>query len=153
MLIRCARCQAIFSVQEGLAGPVQRAFRVECGRCQAVFDAQAGQLPEAPRTPPPRRIPTPVPFQRPVTVAVPAGPQLTVERRATPEEMAGMGPLRPAIYGPVARQSPLTRGGAVAIALLAVAALVAMLVLGRVRGSAPPAEQAIDRAGGGTGRR
>ena len=108
MLIRCGRCQAVFSIQEGLAGPVQRAFRVECGRCQAVFDAQSGQLPEAPRTPPPRRIPTPVPLQRPVTVALPAGPQLAVERHASPEEMADMGPLRPAIYGPVARQNPLT---------------------------------------------
>ena len=132
---------------------MQRAFRVECGRCQAVFDAQSGQLPEAPRTPPPRRIPTPVPLQRPVTVALPAGPQLAVERHASPEEMADMGPLRPAIYGPVARQNPLTWGGAVAIALLAVIALVAMLVLGRARGPAAPAEQVVDRADGGADRR
>ena len=148
MLIRCARCQAIFSVQEGLAGPVQRAFRVECGRCQAVFDAQSGQLPEAPRTPPPRRIPTPVPLQRPVTVALPAGPQLAVERHAGPEEMADMGPLRAAIYGPVARHNPLTRGGAVAIALLAVAALIAMLVLGRTRGSREPVAPAEQTSAG-----
>jgi len=130
VLIRCSRCQAIFSVQDGLAGPVQRSFRVECGRCQAVFDAYSGQLPEAHRTPAPRRIPTPVPFQRPVAVALPAAAPQAVERRATPEEMADMGPLRPAIYGPVARQNPFTRGGAVAIALLAVAAAVAMLVFG-----------------------
>jgi predicted Zn finger-like uncharacterized protein len=146
VLIRCARCQAIFSVQEGLAGPVQRAFRVECGRCQAVFDAQSGQLPEAPRMPASRRIPTPVPFQRPVAVAAPPGPQLTAERRVTPEEMAD---LRSAIYGPVARQGPLTRGGAVAIALLVAAALVAMLVLGRARGSPPPAGPVVERAGAG----
>ncbi|HYR19380.1 MAG TPA: MJ0042-type zinc finger domain-containing protein [Myxococcales bacterium] len=135
MLIRCARCQAIFSVQDGLAGPVQRAFRVECGRCQAVFDAQSGQLPEAHRTPAPRRIPTPVPFQRPVAVAAPPAAPQAVERHATPEEMADMGPLRPVIYGPVARQNPFTRGGALAIALLAVAAAVAMLVFGWPRGS------------------
>jgi predicted Zn finger-like uncharacterized protein len=153
VLIRCARCQAVFSVQEGLAGPVQRAFRVECGRCRAVFDAQSGQLPEAPRTPPPRRIPTPVPLQRPVTVALPAGPQLAVERHASPEEMADMGPLRPAIYGPVARHNPLTLGGAVAIGVLAVAALVAMLVLGRTGGWARPAEQGVGRANGGPDRR
>ena len=109
MLIRCARCQAIFSVQEGLAGPVQRAFRVECGRCQAVFDAQSGQLPEAPRTPP-RRIPTPVPLQRPVTIALPAGAPLAVERHAGPEEMADMGPLRAAIYGPVAPAEQTSAG-------------------------------------------
>ena len=59
MLIRCARCHAVFSVQDGFTGPVQRAFRVECGRCEAVFDAHSSQLPE-PRVPP-RRIPTPVP--------------------------------------------------------------------------------------------
>ena len=148
MLIRCARCQAIFSVQEGLAGPVQRAFRVECGRCQAVFDAQSGQLPEAPRTSPPRRIPTPVPLQRPVTIALPAGAPLAVERHAGPEEMADMGPLRAAIYGPVARHNPLTRGGAVAIALLAVAALIAMLVLGRTRGSREPVAPAEQTSAG-----
>ena len=135
MLIRCARCQAVFSVQEGLAGPVQRAFRVECGRCQAVFDAQSGQLPEAHRASAPRRIPTPVPFQRPVAVALPPAAPLAVERHASPEEMADMGPMRPAIYGPVARQNPLTRGGAVAIALLVVAGVVAMLVFGWPRGS------------------
>ena len=147
MLIRCARCQAIFSVQEGLAGPVQRAFRVECGRCQAVFDAQSGQLPEGPRTPP-RRIPTPVPLQRPVSIALPAVAPLSVERHAGPEEMADMGPLRAAIYGPVARHNPLTRVGAVAIALLAVAALIAMLVLGRTRGSREPVAPAEQTSAG-----
>src|SRR2546430_13241578 len=119
MLIRCARCQAVFSIQEGLAGPVQRAFRVECGRCQAVFDAHAGQVSEGPRTPPPRRIPTPVPFQRPVAASLPATPAPTLERRATPAGMAGVGPLRPPIYGPLARQGPLTPRGAIARLLLA----------------------------------
>ena len=59
MLIRCDRCHAVFSVQDGLTGPAQRAFRVECGRCEAVFDARSAQLPE-PRIGP-RRVPTPVP--------------------------------------------------------------------------------------------
>jgi predicted Zn finger-like uncharacterized protein len=152
VLIRCARCQAVFSVQEGLAGPVQRAFRVECGRCQAVFDAQSAQLPEGPRTPPPRRIPTPVPLQRPATAALPAAPPLAVERYASPAEMTEMGPRRPTIYGPVARHNPLTRVGAVAIVLLAVAALIAMLVLGRTR-APPAAEQPTDRAQGSVGQR
>lgn len=145
MLIRCARCQAVFSIQEGLAGPVQRAFRVECGRCQAVFDAHAGQVPEAPRTPPPRRVPTPVPFQRPVAPSLPATPPLTLERRATPEEMAELGPLRPAIYGPVARQNPFTRGGAIAVGLLAVAGAAAMFLFGRPRGDPrAKADQAME---------
>ena len=134
MLIRCARCQAVFSVQEGLAGPVQRAFRVECGRCQAVFDAQSSQLAETPRTSSPRRIPTPVPFQRPVAAPLPAAPPQAVERHATPEEMADLGPLRAPIYGPVARQNPFTRGGAVAaVALLSIAAVVTIVALGRPR--------------------
>ena len=145
MLIRCGRCQAVFSIQEGLAGPVQRAFRVECGRCQAVFDAHAGQVSEGPRTPPPRRIPTPVPFQRPVAASLPATPPPTLERRATPEEMAEMGPLRPTIYGPVARQSPFTRSGAIAVVLLAVAGGTAMFLLGRPRGDPrAKADQAME---------
>ena len=73
---------------------------------------------------------------------------LAVERHAGPEEMADMGPLRAAIYGPVARHNPLTRGGAVAIALLAVAALIAMLVLGRTRGSREPVAPAEQTSAG-----
>ena len=142
MLIRCARCQAVFSVQDGLSGPVQRAFRVECGRCEAVFDAQSGQLPEAPRTPAPRRIPTPVPFQRPVPAPPPPAAAPAVERHATSDSMADAGPLRPVVYGPVARQNPLTRGGAVAIAVLALAAAIAFLAFGRPRGSREAAAKA-----------
>ena len=56
------------------------------------------------------------------------------------------------IYGPVARHNPLTRVGAVAIVLLAVAALIAMLVLGRTR-APPAAEQPTDRAQGSVGQR
>ncbi len=145
VLIRCARCRAVFSVQEGLSGPVQRAFKVECGRCLAVFEAQAGQVPEGPRTPPPRRIPTPAPLQKALAVALPAAAALAVERHAMPEEMADMGPLRPAIYGPVARHNPLTVGGGAALAVLAIIALVAFFVLNRPRvpsEAAAKAEQA-----------
>jgi predicted Zn finger-like uncharacterized protein len=133
MLIRCARCHAVFSVQEGLTGPVQRAFRVECGRCEAVFDAQPAQVPEAPRIPPPRRTPTPVPVQRPVPPAPPAAPPLAVERHASPDAMAEMGALRPVVYGPVVRKNPLTRRGAMAIAVAAAVGAVALLVLGAPR--------------------
>ncbi|HYV66363.1 MAG TPA: MJ0042-type zinc finger domain-containing protein [Myxococcales bacterium] len=145
MLIRCARCQAVFSVQEGLAGPVQRAFRVECGRCQAVFDAHSGQLPDPPRAPAARRTPAPPPFQRPVPGALPASPPLTLERRATPEEMAEVGPLRPAIYGRVARQNPFTRGGTIAVALLLLAGAAATFLFGRPRGDPrAKADQAME---------
>ena len=130
MLIRCARCHAVFSVQEGLTGPVQRAFRVECGRCDAVFDAQPAQVPQAPRILHPRRTPTSVPVQRPVAPVPAAVAPSALERHVSPEAMAEMGPLRPAVYGPVARKNPLTRRGAVAMGVAAAAAAVALVALG-----------------------
>ena len=36
MLIRCQRCQAVFSLQDGVAGASSN-FKVECGRCALVF--------------------------------------------------------------------------------------------------------------------
>lgn len=133
MLIRCARCHAVFSVQDGLARPVQRAFQVECGRCEAVFDAQSGQLPEVPRTSLPRVIPTPVPFQRPAAVGALPAPSLAVERHAAADQATDTAPLRPAISGAFARRGP-SIGGAVAVAVLAGAVVVAALLVVRSRG-------------------
>jgi predicted Zn finger-like uncharacterized protein len=52
VLIRCQQCQALFSLQDGVAGAAGT-FQVECGRCHAVFDAAAPQrhqpMPPVPR--------------------------------------------------------------------------------------------------------
>ncbi len=40
MLIRCQQCQALFSLQDGVAGAAGT-FKVECGRCHNLFDAAA----------------------------------------------------------------------------------------------------------------
>ena len=124
MLVRCARCQAIYSVQDGLTGPVQRIFSVECGRCLAVFNTQA-LVPDSSRTP--RRISTPPP-QKPAAMMLPLAASSN-GRRAPAGDAEDLGALRPAIYGPVARQNPLTRGGAIALAFVVVAAVLALLVL------------------------
>ena len=47
MLIECSRCQALFSLQDGIAAAGAR-FRVQCGRCLEVFETVA-----APRIHPP----------------------------------------------------------------------------------------------------
>src|SRR5947209_5828969 len=81
MLIRCQRCQAVYSLQDGVAAQGSN-FRVECGRCQLVFDAQAAH-PTPLQTP---RMPTPPP-------AAPAA----VERSLPPEQLAqALKPRRPA---------------------------------------------------------
>ena len=58
MLIRCHSCQALFSLQDGVAA-AGVGFKVECGRCLTVFEANA--LPRIP----PERANTPT-VQRPV---------------------------------------------------------------------------------------
>ena len=58
MLIRCHSCQALFSLQDGVAA-AGVGFKVECGRCLNVFEANA--LPRIP----PERANTPT-VQRPV---------------------------------------------------------------------------------------
>lgn len=40
MLIRCQKCQAVFSLQDGAVASGAR-FKVECGRCLQVFEASA----------------------------------------------------------------------------------------------------------------
>ncbi|HYZ90528.1 MAG TPA: MJ0042-type zinc finger domain-containing protein [Myxococcales bacterium] len=131
MLVRCARCHAVYSVQDGLAGPVARTFAVECGRCLAVFDVHSSYAPDGPRSPPPRRISTPPPPQRPAAVALTAGSASSNGRRLNGDDEVGV--LRPAIYGPVAKHNPLTKGGAIALTVLVLGGLVTLFVLNRPR--------------------
>jgi predicted Zn finger-like uncharacterized protein len=58
MLIRCERCGALFSLQDGVAASGAR-VEVQCGRCLAVFDATG--VSKAPPVPPP---PDPAPAPR-----------------------------------------------------------------------------------------
>ncbi len=82
MLIRCQQCQAIFSLQDGVALGAG-SFKVECGRCRNVFQATAPARtpPPLPATPPPR---APDPDSN--------------ERRATADEVAFA--LKPRQTGP-----------------------------------------------------
>ncbi|HWE26295.1 MAG TPA: MJ0042-type zinc finger domain-containing protein, partial [Myxococcales bacterium] len=132
MLVRCARCQAVFSVQDGLAGPVQRTFSVECGRCLLVFEASSAHAGDGPRTATPRRISTPPPSKQ-MSLALPAVSAAVNGRRVVGDDGGELATLRPAIYGPVARHNPLTRGGAIALATVVIAALIAVFVLNRPR--------------------
>ena len=55
MLIRCQSCQALFSLQDGVAAAGVH-FKVECGRCQSVFETTAPvRVPERAVTPAPQR--------------------------------------------------------------------------------------------------
>ena len=56
MLIRCERCAAVFSLQDGVGSGA--AFKVECGRCLLVFEAKALARPP---TPPPQLRVSPLP--------------------------------------------------------------------------------------------
>ena len=134
MLIRCSRCQALFSLQDGIASQ-QAAFQVECGRCLLVFEAhpvppirRIATPPPAAATPPPLRlVPTPPPAA--------AEPSLAAERHANPHEMVGLlKPRRPVVYRrPASFHNPLTPGGTVALAALAVVLLIAAWVLYKPR--------------------
>jgi hypothetical protein len=143
VLVRCARCHAVYSVQDGLTGPVQRTFSVECGRCHAIFEAQSSQISDAARTPAPRRLATP-PLQKAAAMTLPASAPGTKSRRAAADESSDAGALRPAIYGPVAKRNPLTTVGAVAVGIVAVAALASWLVLDRT--GVRPADTKADEA-------
>jgi hypothetical protein len=132
VLVRCSRCQAVYSLQDGFTGPVHRSFAVECGRCLLVFDAHAAHVPEMARAPMPRRISTPAPGRVTGMAFTPAA--VTPNgRRVTVDDPGDVGALRPAIYGPVARHNPLTRGGAIALTAVVLVALAALLVLYRPR--------------------
>ena len=132
MLLRCASCHALYALQDGLAGPVQRTFSVECGRCHAVFDALSAQISDGARTPAPRRLRTPPPLQKTTAMTPPATTPAGKSRPASPDESSDARALGAAIYGPVAKRNPLTTGGAIAVAVVAVIALASWLVLQRI---------------------
>jgi predicted Zn finger-like uncharacterized protein len=126
VLLRCARCHAVYSVQDGLTGPVQRTFAVECGRCHAVFDAHSSLVGET-RMPGSRRLATPPFLEK--AASSPVSAAVAKPRRANGDESSDAGALRPVIYGPVAKRRPLASGGAVALVAVAVVALASWLVL------------------------
>jgi predicted Zn finger-like uncharacterized protein len=83
MLIRCQQCQALFSLQDGVAGAAGN-FQVQCGRCLHVFEASA---PPGLKTPPP---------QHPVTPAPGAADPGALERKAAADALArALKPRRP----------------------------------------------------------
>jgi predicted Zn finger-like uncharacterized protein len=83
MLIRCQQCQALFSLQDGVAGAAG-SFKVECGRCRHVFEISAAQ---GLKTPPP---------QHPVTPAPGATVPGALERKAAGDALArALKPRRP----------------------------------------------------------
>lgn len=87
MLIRCRKCQALFSLQDGIAQG-GAAFRVECGRCLEVFDAASA----------PRKLDFKTPSQglRSVKPLPKAEPSPALERKAAPDELArALKPRRP----------------------------------------------------------
>jgi predicted Zn finger-like uncharacterized protein len=96
MLIRCQQCQALFSLQDGVAGGAG-SFQVECGRCMNVFAATA---PHGVKTPPP---------QPPVTPAPGAAEPGALERKAAGDALAhALKPRRPGDEPP--RSAPKKRG-------------------------------------------
>ena len=88
MLIRCQKCRALFSLQDGVGG-AGRSFKVECGRCLNRFDVSA-----APRAGPEVRTP---PLQTPLSAPPPPPPAAQEQKAAvSAEEMAkALKPLRP----------------------------------------------------------
>src|SRR5205823_3485356 len=134
MLIRCQSCQAVFSLQDGIAA-AGVAFKVECGRCLSVFDANA-----SPRTPP-ERADTPT-VQRPVPPLYKTSDPGVTERKVSPEELAqALKPRRPG-----EQPKPRRRTG-LRVALGALAALgIALLVEMSLGGLPRRAQERIDKA-------
>ena len=146
MLIRCQKCQALYSLQDGLQGA---AFRVECGRCLNLFEA----------APPARKLPVETEARTPVRVAPVAAPRKpeapgALERQAlSTEELAkALKPRRPhdaeaehdEFIRELARVSRGRRTGlwaAGGVVVLALLALGAWQLKGRL-GGLPQAAQA-----------
>ena len=161
MLIRCERCQALFSLQDGVvrgATPSGGGFAVECGRCELVFEARlpAGARPTSGSAPKPAS----------AKLAQLAAPKLTpgqgsaaVEKRAagqpTGDDLAkALRPKRPGapaesgetdvFAAELAKQAKTRRTVLIAGGLLALAVVTALLVpvLRKKFGGLPAAEQA-----------
>src|SRR5260370_38551592 len=89
MLIRCERCRAVFSLQDGVAAS-GAAFQVECGRCAMLFEAK----PSAPlRVDPEAKTPLKV---APLAAAPRPPDPGVLERKAQADELArALKPRRP----------------------------------------------------------
>src|SRR5437899_8315416 len=118
MLIRCQRCQAVFSLQDGVAGASSN-FKVECGRCALVFEATA-----------PAKIEAPV--QTPATPVPRVFDPGALERRASADELArALKPHRPGDPEPrAAKGSPIWIVALGGLLLVGVGALVTQARLG-----------------------
>src|SRR5258706_3790713 len=119
MLIHCQRCQAVFSLQDGVAGASSN-FKVECGRCALVFEATAPAKIELPAQTPA----TPVP-----RVFDPGA----LERSASADELArALKPRRPGDPEPRAatKKSPIWIVALGGLLLVGVGALVTRARLG-----------------------
>ena len=128
MLIRCQKCQALYTLQDGVAA-AGTAFRVECGRCLEVFEA-AGPRRAGPPTPSPDGVRAVRPVPR-------AEPSASLERKAATDDLArALRPRRPLGAAPedefaasmrktaLRRRQVLVGAGALAaVALVATAAV------------------------------
>ena len=160
MLIRCERCQALFSLQDGVvrgATPSGGGFAVECGRCELVFEARlpAGNKPISGSAGKPASIKSP---QLSAARPSPALGSAAVERRAgaqpTGEELAkALRPKRPGAGSggeadlfavELARRAKTRRNLLIGGGLVALAVVTALLVpvLRKKFGGLPQAEQA-----------
>jgi predicted Zn finger-like uncharacterized protein len=148
MLIRCRKCQALFSLQDGVAG-VGAGFQVECGRCLEVF--QAGAPPKPAPVDPEARTPLQV---RPTPPASKPAPPGAVERKTSGEELAkALKPRRP--EDDRAREKELgritLRRGRTALAVGILAGLLALgiaalVMRSRLGGLSPEAAARVERA-------
>lgn len=134
MLIRCQRCQAVFTLQAGAAAG-GATFKVECGRCHEVFETAApGHL-------------DPPPPQTPATPAPRAREAGALERSATADELAkALRPRRPPsaeLKPPPRRWSPVWIFALGGVVLVAVGFLATRAHLG---GLSRESQARVDRA-------
>ena len=161
MLIRCERCQALFSLQDGVvrgATPSGGGFAVECGRCELVFEARlpAGAKPTSGSAPKP---PLAKPPQLAAPRQTPGQGSAAVEKRSTGQPTGddlakALRPKRPSapsegnetdLYADeLARRARTRRNVLVGGALVALAVITTLLVpvLRKRLGGLPAAEQA-----------